>query len=349
MFGARRSRESLSLLAVMLAVTGLWQLVPVANASPVSPGIDSARVGSLQAAAQNSDSSRELVGKWFSETGEKYAQALMSFIPSGIEKSGETRLKLGSPIQAYSWSRTFLTGAYSLETALQPIDLWVAPVRFKSVFLGVVVYTRGDSDLFPLKPPYDKTLLPKVSDGVSTPASTASGSASKVVIEPKDSYLPIKSAPPGTVYALPKLAKEIFVASEKTKLAYPVYDPVIDAWFIVKDEQLNPASNAARQRLGGSVALPGAQSAVQSWWGTASEAPTPEPTRPSIPASTIILFVVLSFVGAGLVALFVWLGIRRQARLGEEVLPLPDPEIMVAAPPPPTSAIPTLLADSSTR
>lgn len=296
---------------------------------------------SLSAPAQ-ADTTSEMQ-TWFSKEAPKLAAALAPYAPS-TKTAGGSRPVVGQPVQVYSWSRTFLQGKYSAQTALTPIQKWVAPVTQGNIALGVVVYTSKTDHLYPLKIPVESgTLAPSATVGVPEVTNNQQDSTSAGITEPQNSHLAVSAEPLGAVYVLPALARAL--AMFPTETIKPVYDPLVDAWFIVNDERVTAICNTARDRLSGSVDLAQMQNAIQSWWGTAIVTPSPTPEASTgLPAATVFWAVALAVFVVILVLLLTWLALRGTSKLNEDVAPLEDPELIMEPAPPSTTAIPTLVS-----
>lgn len=302
-----------------------------------------AGVGLVPSASAAADSPYAKARAWFASEGNKLAAATAMYLPSQLEVAPDSKPEVGEIAQVSTWTNAMLKGTYSLQNSTIPIDMWVAPVTQGGIALGVVVYTEPESQLFPTPLPKKSDLAPKPSEGIPEPTLT-SNALTAGVVEPKNSHLAVKADPPGAAYILPELARALIAAPPSSERPnFPVYDPVVDGWFILVEDQLTPVSAAARARLRGTAGLLEVREAIQSWWGTAKTTPTPEPTVAGTSAAPTVFSVVsAALIGAGLVGLLIWLSLRRQSDSDEEVLPLPDPELIIVPPPPHTSAIPTL-------
>lgn len=288
---------------------------------------------------------------WFATKTGSLGQSLREYLPSSTKVPPEAQIEVGTPTQVVTWSARLLRGTYTPDSVVAAIDMWVAPVSIDSRELGVVVYKPDSNNLYPLPlPTQSASLAPKVTVGVPEPTlspreenSPASGG---YVTEPKNSHLPIRVDNPGASYVLPELAHALLATSpDAAHSNRPVYDPVIHGWFTLNEERLVPVSHAARARLGGAVTLGQVQEAVQSWWGTLSSSPTPTPEALQANSnSTLVWVVALAVAIAGVALLVVWLTFRWQSRPEDvtEVLPLPDPELILVPVSPPTSAVPTI-------
>lgn len=292
------------------------------------------------------------VQNWFNTQAQPLAQSLVAYAPANLKPDEEAVAEVGKPVQVLSWSAQMLQGSYAPETAMVPIDMWVAPVTLQGTSLGVVVYTASPKNLYPLPLPAQAgKLAPAATTGspepTVSPRDNTAEAAATGTIEPQNSHLPVRTIPPGSSYALPGLAKALLPGLlGAQRPASPVYDPVVKAWFSLKEETLSPASNAARDRLGGEARLSQVQASIQSWWGTVTPTPTSEPKSNSTGRTIFTWIVVVAVVIVGATLLILMLTFRWQSRLeeAEEVLPLPDPELILVKDDAPTSAIPTLAA-----
>lgn len=292
---------------------------------------------------------------WFNTKADAFGQSLREYLPDSVKIPPEAPIEVGTPTQVVTWSARMLRGTYNPDSAVTPIDMWVAPVSIDDRELGVVVYALDEKDLYPLSPPaHVETLAPKATAGVPEPTSNSRENnslvASGFVPEPKNSHLPVRSEPPGASYVLPDLAHALLATSpDSVRSSRPVYDPIVHGWFMLNEERLLPVSNAARARVVGEVTLAQVQEAVQSWWGTVS--PTPTPTSEALPTNnnTLVWVVILAVAIVGVALLVVWLTFRWQSRTEDvaEVLSLPDPELIMVPTSAPTSAIPTLAVNGS--
>ncbi|WP_295027053.1 hypothetical protein [uncultured Mobiluncus sp.] len=292
---------------------------------------------------------------WFNTKAAAFGQSLREYLPDSVKVSPEAPIEVGTPTQVVTWSARMLRGTYNPDSAVTPIDMWVAPVSIDNRELGVVVYVSDEKGLYPLsQPAHVETLAPKATAGVPEPTSNSRDNNSLVaggyVPEPKNSHLPVRSEAPGASYVLPDLAHALLATSpDSARSSRPVYDPIVRGWFMLNEERLLPVSNAARARVVGEVTLVQVQEAVQSWWGTVS--PTPTPTVETLPTNnnTLVWVVILAVAIVGVALLVVWLTFRWQSRTEDvaEVLSLPDPELIMVPTSAPTSAIPTLAVNSS--
>lgn len=303
----------------------------------------------LSLAAAAPDDATESAHKWFNTEGVRLAAAASAYLPAGVSTAGEPKPVLGEMTQVATWSKSMLKGNYSPKDAVVNIGMWVAPVTESGIFLGVVVYTGSAVMSYPVRLPKHTRLAPKIIEGIPEPTPRAVGGSSGglpvAAFEPKNSHLPVKSAPPGAVYILPDLARALSDNQRnRGKTLVPVYDPVIQAWFVLSGEQLTAVSATGRNYLAGSVKLSQVREAIQSWWGTAKATPAPDlPEAKTVaPSATVIGVVLASLLGASLVAALIALALRRQAKAYDEVVPLDDPDLIVVPPPPPTTAVPTI-------
>ncbi|WP_279106057.1 hypothetical protein [Mobiluncus curtisii] len=351
------------LSAVVMSFAALGTGQAVADTAP-RVSVSSATVratpdGEILEGLMSQDSRSDLpddVRVWFNSKAVTLGQSLRGYLPDSAKVSPDAQIEVGIPTQVATWSARLLRGTYNSESAVTPIDMWVAPVSIENRELGVVVYTEEEKDLYPLRlPSRADALAPKTTAGVPEPTLSSRENSPQVmngfVLEPKNSHLPVRLDEPGASYALPELAHELVTtAPDAAHHNRPVYDPIIHGWFMLDEERLLPVSNAARARVVGAVTLAQVQEAVQSWWGTVN--PTPTPTTEALPTSsnTLVWVVVLAVAIVGIALLVVWLTFRWQSRTEEsaEVLSLPDPELILVPMSPPTSAVPTLAVNGST-
>lgn len=294
-------------------------------------------------AAVPPDDASSSARKWFATEGNKLAAAATMYLPEEAVTSTETKPEVGEITQVSAWSKEMLKGTYSPRNATEHIDMWVSPITQSGTILGVVVYTGSETSRYPLPLPKDSKLAPKITEGIPEPTTKPAPNPS-MAVEPKNSHLPVKSSSNGAVYILPELARALVNGAKNTRRpSIPIYDPVIDGWFIRVEEQLTPVSVTACSRLSGSATLVQVRDAIQSWWGTAKVTPAPQhPETTTAPAPTAVWIVLAALFVSGLVALLIWLSLRRQSKAMEEVVPLPDPDLIIVPPPPPTTAIPTM-------
>lgn len=298
------------------------------------------------------DDSGGAARRWFAAEGNKLAAATTGYLPTDAPVAPDSKPEVGDITQVSAWSESMLRGSYSLKTATKRINMWVAPVAQSGNLLGVIVYTSTSQRLYPVALPEASTLAPKVTEGIPEPTVKPEdnhGSEAGDAVEPKNSHLPVKSNPPGAAYILPDLARALTHRTKNTRRpTIPIYDPVIEGWFILSDDQLSAVSATARAHLAGSAALIQVREAIQSWWGTAKVTPAPElPDTVTGSAPTAIWIVLTALLGAGVVAALILVAVQRQAKAYEEVVPLEDTELIIVPPPPPTTAVPTITVSAA--
>lgn len=300
-----------------------------------------------RSAANPSDASA--ARKWFAAEGNKLAASTTGYLPTDAA-APDAKPEIGDITQVSTWSKSMLKGAFSPQNALQRINMWISPVTQGGSILGVVVYTGSDQGLYPVAVPKNSTLAPRVTEGTPEPTVKPGDTRNSWgAVEPKNSHLPVKTVPPGAAYILPDLARALINGARNSqRVAVPIYDPVVDAWFVLTDDQLVAVSATARARLSGSASLGQVREAIQSWWGTAPVTRAPEALEAAVtPAPTAIWVVVAAFLGAGLVAMLIFVALQRQAKAYEEVVPLEDTELIIVPPPPPTTAVPTITVSAA--